>query len=147
MLQCSHERWTKGVAFHLHVTHEAIPALAVRIGNPRERSSSSSRPFLSMCASKTNCFVVGLRFAHSMRRAWPASCAMTRWVLDTPVAVKISFKSSTRLRVEGTANGGDIVVRARERRVLLRRHVVTVLPLGGFVRASCTDTIVLVVGA
>ena len=67
-----------------------------------------------------------------MRRAWPAQLRMTRWVLGTLVAVKISFKSSTRLRVEGTANGGDIVVE-HVREEFVETSSGRVLPLGGFV--------------
>ena len=75
----------------------------------------------------------GLRCAHSTRRAWPAQLRTPRWVLGTLVAVKISIKSSTRLRVEDTANGGDIVVdHVREEFVEKSRG--RVLPLDSFMR-------------
>ena len=68
--------------------------------------------------------MVGLRFAHPMRRAWPVQLGVGH-----ARAVKISFKSFTRLRVEDT-NGGDLVVdHTKEEFVETSRG--SVLPLGG----------------
>ena len=44
--------------------------------------------------------------------------------------MKISFKSSTRLRVEDTANGGDLVV-DHTREEFVEKSRGSVLPLGG----------------
>ena len=69
-----------------------------------------------------------LRASHASCLACPASHDSVG--VGHARAVKISFKSSTRLRVEDTANGGDLVV-DHTREEFVEKSRGSVPPLGG----------------